>query len=79
MTNQPQKAGSEELQSEWTDDAIIEPPNSTVDDWIGQRTERDVARAEEALEQTGGDESEAEELFDQQTERRAGEPAASDE
>ena len=79
MTNQPQKAGSEELQSEWTDDAIIEPPNSTVDDWIGQRADRDAARADDALEQTGGDPAAAEELFDERTERRDGEPVAADE
>ncbi len=47
---------------------IEEPPNSTVDDWIGQRVERDTERAEALLEETG-DPAEAERRFDEQAEK----------
>jgi hypothetical protein len=67
---------STEKQADWQPDQITEPPNSTVDDWIGQRVERDVERAEDALDAAGGDESEAERRFEQDTERRPDEPVA---
>jgi hypothetical protein len=73
-----QRTKPTEQQSRWTDDAIVEPDNSTVDDWIGQRVERDAARAEEADAAAGGDPEEAERLFEQQTERRPGEPSTRD-
>jgi hypothetical protein len=55
-------------------DPIVEPPNSTVDDWIGQRVSRDEARADDLIEETHGDVDEAARRFEQQTERRPGEP-----
>jgi hypothetical protein len=42
-----------------------EPPNSTVDDWLGQRVERDAELADRLVQDTGGDEGQAERLFDQ--------------
>ena len=42
-------------------DEIREPDNSTVDDWLGQRVDRDEELAERLLEETGGDEEEEEE------------------
>jgi hypothetical protein len=74
-SNGPQQSGRDELQAEWSDDAIVEPPNSTVDDWIGQRTDRDAERAEAALEQADGDEAAAERMFEEETERRDDEPS----
>ncbi len=43
---------------------ITEPENSTVDDWIGQRVQRDEARAERIAEETD-DDAEAERRFDE--------------
>lgn len=57
-------------------DPIVEPPNSTVDDWMGQRVGRDEARADEAVRDAGGDLDAAEERFDEETERRPGEPTS---
>jgi hypothetical protein len=59
MTNSEQQGGNDPLQ---------EPENSTVDDWMGQRVDRDTERAERLLEETGGDEAEAERRFDQESE-----------
>src|SRR5690606_23638764 len=42
---------------------IVEPPNSTVDDWLGQQASRDEEVVDELLEETGGDEQEAERRF----------------
>jgi hypothetical protein len=50
------------------DDAIVEAPNSTVNDWHGQVEQRQEELADEALADAGGDEGKAEELF----ERRGG-------
>lgn len=47
------------------DDVIVEPPNSTVDDWFGQDVERDTETAEQAVRDAGGDEHRAEELFEE--------------
>jgi hypothetical protein len=58
------------------EDPIVEPENSTVDDWIGQRVGRDETRADEALASSGGDVAEAERRFERETERRDGEPKA---
>jgi hypothetical protein len=49
-------------------DEIREPDNSTVDDWLGQRVERDTAEAERLLEETG-DEAAAEAAWEQQAEK----------
>jgi hypothetical protein len=65
-----------EKQADWKPDQITEPPNSTVDDWMGQRVERDEERAEEALEAADGDEREAERRFEETTERRPDEPVS---
>ena len=49
------------------DDQITEPENSTVDDWIGQRVQRDEERAEKIAAETD-DPAEAERKFDQVSE-----------
>jgi hypothetical protein len=49
------------------DDQITEPENSTVDDWIGQRVQRDEERAEAIAAETD-DPAEAERRFDQVSE-----------
>lgn len=41
---------SEEIQPE---NAYVEPPNSTVDDWFGQRVQRDADRLESS--ESGGE------------------------
>jgi hypothetical protein len=52
-----------------TDDGVVrEPENSTVDDWIGQRVQRDEERAERLLEETG-DPDEAARQFDETAEK----------
>lgn len=45
------------------DGEIVEPPNSTVDDWLGQQVSKDDEEVDELLEETGGDEAEAERRF----------------
>ncbi|MDD9370337.1 MAG: hypothetical protein PV358_09510 [Acidimicrobiales bacterium] len=42
---------------------IVEPPNSTVDDWLGQQVSKDEDEVDELLEETGGDVEEAERRF----------------
>jgi hypothetical protein len=42
---------------------IEEPPNSTVDDWLGQQVSEDAELAEDLLDETGGDTEEAERRF----------------
>ena len=55
--------------SDQSDDGVIEEPaNSTVDDWLGQRVERDTKLAEDLLEETG-DPAEAERRFDEEAEK----------
>lgn len=49
------------------DGTIREPENSTVDDWMGQRVERDTELAEDLLEETG-DADEAAKRFDEEKE-----------
>ena len=34
---------------------IVEPPNSTVDDWLGQQASRDDEEVDELLDEPGGD------------------------
>jgi len=55
-----------------SDDTIVEPENSTVDDWFAQDVERDRATAEEALRQSGGDPARAEEIFEAEREPHRG-------
>ncbi|HEX8803005.1 MAG TPA: hypothetical protein VF743_02390 [Acidimicrobiales bacterium] len=47
--------------------AIREPPNSTVDDWLGQQVDADAELAEELLDETEGDPEEAERRFAERT------------
>lgn len=47
---------------------IMEPENSTVDDWFAQDIERDTATAERAVEEAGGDLEEAEKIFEEERE-----------
>lgn len=42
---------------------VEEPPNSTVDDWLGQQASEDEEVVDELLEETGGDVAEAERRF----------------
>jgi hypothetical protein len=49
------------------DEKITEPENSTVDDWMGQRVQRDEERAEQIAAETD-DPAEAERKFDQVSE-----------
>ncbi len=42
---------------------IVEPPNSTVDDWLGQQASADEEEVDELLDETGGDVEEAERRF----------------
>jgi hypothetical protein len=44
-------------------DEVSEPSNSTVDDWLGQQVNRDEEEIEHLLEETAGDEAEAERRF----------------
>jgi hypothetical protein len=46
---------------------IHEPPNSTVDDWRGQKVDRDTERAERLLRETG-DPDEAARRFEEEKE-----------
>ena len=43
-----------------------EPPNSTVDDWHGQELAAEAERADELLDETGGDRAEAGRRFDEE-------------
>jgi len=45
------------------DGEIVEPPDSTVDDWLGQQVSADEDVVDELLEETGGDTEEAERRF----------------
>jgi hypothetical protein len=42
---------------------VEEPPNSTVNDWRGQKIADDMDLVDELLEETEGDEEEAEKQF----------------
>jgi hypothetical protein len=49
------------------DDEVVEPSNSTVNDWLGQKVSDDEAMIDEVLEETGGDVAAAERAFDQRS------------
>jgi hypothetical protein len=49
------------------DGEIVEPPNSTVDDWLGQQASADEEEVDELLDETGGDVEEAERRFPDRT------------
>ncbi len=44
---------------------IVEPPNSTVNDWHGQKVSDDEEMIDEVLERTGGDVAAAEREFEE--------------
>ncbi|HEX5945700.1 MAG TPA: hypothetical protein VFY82_05455 [Acidimicrobiales bacterium] len=46
---------------------IVEPPNSTVDDWIGQQASKDDEEVDRLLEETDGDVDEAERRFEERS------------
>ena len=46
---------------------VEEPPNSTVNDWHGQKVADDDELVDELLEETDGDIERAEELFEERT------------
>lgn len=50
-----------------SDREIVEPPNSTVDDWLGQQVDKDADLAEDVVEEADGDLEEAEERFDERS------------
>jgi len=60
-----------------SDDPYTEPENSTVENWHGQRVERDAELADRLVEEAGGDEEGAEARFAEEAEgpadRRGGE------
>ena len=49
------------------DGSITEPPNSTVDDWLGQQAGKDDELADEVMAETGGDVVEAEKRFEERS------------
>jgi hypothetical protein len=49
-------------------DEIVEPENSTVDDWLGQNAARDEDVADQAMADAGGDVEKAEQLFEERAE-----------
>ena len=52
--------------SEKNGEEIVEPENSTVDDWFGQNVARDQDVADKAVAEAGGDMEEAEKRFDEE-------------
>ena len=52
--------------SERNGEEIVEPDNSTVDDWFGQNVARDQEVADRVVAETGGDMNEAEQRFDEE-------------
>jgi hypothetical protein len=46
---------------------IVEPDNSTVDDWLGQQASEDDELVDEVLEEEGGDVQEAEKAFEERS------------
>jgi hypothetical protein len=46
---------------------VEEPPNSTVDDWLGQQVDQDSELVDELMEETGGDVDEAERRFEERS------------
>jgi hypothetical protein len=64
--------------SEKNGEEVVEPDNSTVDDWFGQNVARDQEVADKAVAEAGGDMDEAEKRFDEEADGeeryRAGHP-----
>ena len=46
---------------------VEQPPNSTVDDWLGQQVDEDSDLVDELMEETGGDVDEAERRFEERS------------
>jgi hypothetical protein len=53
-----------------TDDPYSEGPNSTVNDWLGQKVQRDSERADELVAEEHGDLAKAEKRFDHDPEQQ---------
>ena len=53
---------------EGKDEEIVEPDNSTVDDWFGQNVARDQDVADKAVAESGGDMDKAEAQFEEEAE-----------
>lgn len=47
--------------------AVTEPPNSTVDDWLGQQANKDDELVDDLLDETEGDTEEAERRFEERS------------
>ena len=56
------------------ENTINEPPNSTVNDWMGQEVNRDQELADEAMQEAGGDEAKAEQIFEERSAKNDAEP-----
>ena len=52
-------------------DPYTEPPNSTVDDWIGQSVQRDAELAEKLVKEADGDLRKAEEEYERESDQGA--------
>ena len=52
--------------SEKSGEEIVEPDNSTVDDWFGQNVARDQEVADKVVAEAGGDMEEAEARFEEE-------------
>ncbi|MGV3759278.1 MAG: hypothetical protein ACO1PW_07000 [Actinomycetota bacterium] len=49
------------------DGEIVEPSNSTVNDWHGQKVADDMDMVDDVLAETGGDEAAAERAFEERS------------
>lgn len=59
---------SDPQHSTTTDDGtVVEPENSTVNDWHGQKVSDDMEMVDEVLEETDGDEKAAEKAFEERS------------
>jgi hypothetical protein len=56
------------------DNTINEPENSTVNDWMGQEVNRDQELADQAMQEAGGDEAKAEQIFGERSAKNDAEP-----
>lgn len=65
MSDMSQEPATPRDETRDDDELIVEPDNSTVDDWFGQDVERDTRDAELAMREAGGDADRAEEIFEE--------------
>jgi hypothetical protein len=63
MTRDRQATSRRHDRARESDGEVVEPENSTVDDWLGQQVARDEEVVEELLDETDGDVEEAERRF----------------